>query len=68
MEQAILVPQSLQDMSLFNNNNGLVLDESLYEALTGLKNIKNVILTVMYSLIITVSLQSNFSEKFFLTS
>ena len=45
MEQAILVPQSLQDMSLSNNNNGLVLDKSLYEAFTGLKNIKNVILT-----------------------
>ena len=65
MEQAILVPHSLQDMSLSNNNNGLVLDESLYEAFTGLKKIKNVILTGMYSLIVTVFLLSNFSENYF---
>jgi len=44
MEQSILVPQSLQDMSL-SNNNDLVLQKSLYEAFTVLRNIKSVVLT-----------------------
>ncbi|KAJ7385751.1 hypothetical protein OS493_013784 [Desmophyllum pertusum] len=49
MEQAILVPQSLQDMSLSNNGpddspaipsrNGVVLEKSLYEAFIVLRNI-----------------------------
>lgn len=47
MELAILVPQSLQDMSLSNNGhdggNGVVLEKSLLEAFTVLRNIKNVI-------------------------
>ncbi|KAL9969317.1 hypothetical protein ACROYT_G021516 [Oculina patagonica] len=51
MEQAILVPHSLQDMSLSNNGsavpsgNGVVLEKSLFEAFTVLRNIKNVVLT-----------------------
>ena len=44
MEQSILVPQSLQDMSL-SNNDDLVLQKSLYEAFTVLRNIKSVVLT-----------------------
>merc|ERR1712026_89584 len=44
MEQVILVPQSLQDMSLPNNND-VVLQKSLYEAFKVLKNIKNVVVT-----------------------
>lgn len=54
MEKAILVPQSLHDMSLSNNGgsavpsgNGVVLDKSLYEAFLALRNIKNVVLTGM---------------------
>lgn len=49
MEQAILVPQSLQDMLLskngHNDGNGVVLEKSLLEAFTVLRNIKNVVIT-----------------------
>ncbi|XP_073256582.1 uncharacterized protein [Porites lutea] len=44
MEKAVLVPQSLQDMSL-SSSNGVVLENSLFESFTVLRNIKNIVLT-----------------------
>lgn len=44
MEKAVLVPQSLQDMSL-SSSNGVVLEKSLFESFTVLRNIKNIVLT-----------------------
>lgn len=46
MEKAVLVPQSLQDMSL-SSSNGVVLEKSLFESFTVLRNIKNIVLTGM---------------------
>lgn len=46
MEKAVLVPQSLQDMSL-SSSNGVVLEKSLFESFTALRNIKNIVLTGM---------------------
>ena len=46
MEKAVLVPQSLQDMSLYSSN-GVVLEKSLFESFTVLRNIKNIVLTGM---------------------
>ena len=46
MEKAVLVPQSLQDMSL-SSSNGVVLENSLFESFTVLRNIKNIVLTGM---------------------
>lgn len=44
MEKAVWVPQSLQDMSL-SSSNGVVLEKSLFESFTVLRNIKNIVLT-----------------------
>ena len=44
MEKAVLVPQSLQDMSL-SSSNGVVLEKSLFGSFTVLRNIKNIVLT-----------------------
>ena len=44
MEKAVLVPQSLQDMSL-PSSNGVVLEKSLFESFTVLRNIKNIVIT-----------------------
>lgn len=46
MEKVVLVPQSLQDMSL-SSSNGVALEKSLFESFTALRNIKNIVLTGM---------------------
>ena len=69
MEKAVLVPQSLQDMSL-SSSNGVVLEKSLFESFTVLRNIKNIVLTgmifyvvVRYTLLCKISLNNNVSSS-----
>ena len=64
MEKAVLVPQSLQDMSL-SSSNGVVLEKSLFESFTVLRNIKNIVLTgmifyvvVRYTLLCKITIQA----------